>query len=166
LLEPEERLLSVLRWISRSIPHDNRWHPVFHRYLEQIAGRVDALGGNSSQVSASSSGDWKAGARCNAWSRLLAAVLGVLLASLGSLTGAALATVPPLLAVFLAAIAVAWLTKCHPKSSRWLRTLLAGIGLGAAILAILTLVGITAPQLIPVLCVLIVVAAVLYLLGR
>jgi len=43
LLEPEQRLLSVLRWISRSIPQDNRWRPVFDRYLEQIEGRVDAL---------------------------------------------------------------------------------------------------------------------------
>jgi hypothetical protein len=166
LLEPEQRLLSVLRWISRSIPHDNRWRPVFSRYLEQIAGRVDALGGDSSQVSASSSGDWKAGARCKTWGRLVAALLAVLLASLGSLTGAALAVVPPLLALFLVVMAVAWCKKCRPKTSGWLRTLLAGIGLGAALLAILTLVGITAPQLIPVLCALIVLAAVVYLLGR
>jgi hypothetical protein len=165
LLEPEQRLLSVLRWISRSIPRDNRWRPVFDRYLEQIAGRVDALGGDSRHLSASSSGDWKAGARCKSWGRFVAALLGVLLASFGSLTGAALAVVLPLVAVFLV-VAVAWFKKCHPKSSGWLRTLLAGIGLGAALLAILALVGITAPQLMPVLCVLIVLAAVGYLLGR
>jgi hypothetical protein len=166
LLEPEQRLLSVLRWISRSIPRDNRWHPVFSRYLEQIAGRVDALGGDSSQVSASSLGDWKAGARCKTWGRLVAILLGVLLALLGSLTGAALAVVPPLLALLLGMIAVAWFKKCHPASSAWLRIFLTGAGLGAAILAILTLVGITAPQLIPVLCALTILAAVVYLLGR
>ncbi len=69
LREPEERLLSVLRWISGSIPHGNRWHPVFRRYLEQTAGRVDALGGDSSQASPSSSGDWKARSRCKTWGR-------------------------------------------------------------------------------------------------
>jgi len=74
--------------------------------------------------------------------------------------------VPPLLAVFLVVVAVARFKKCHPKSSAWLRMFLAGAGLGAAVLAILTLVGITAPQLMPVLCVLIVLAAVLYLLSR
>ncbi len=46
LLEPEERLLSVLRWIGKAIPRHNRWAPVFERYLKQIAGRVSALGGD------------------------------------------------------------------------------------------------------------------------
>jgi len=53
----EERLLSVLRWIDRGIPHHNRWYPVFRRYLEQIAGRVSALGGDPSKILPSPSGD-------------------------------------------------------------------------------------------------------------
>jgi hypothetical protein len=57
LLGPEERLLSVLRWIDRGIPHHNRWYPVFRRYLEQIAGRVSALGGDPSKILPSPSGD-------------------------------------------------------------------------------------------------------------
>jgi hypothetical protein len=57
LLEPEERLLSVLRWIARSIPHGNRWRPVFERYLGQIAGRVTALGGDPGAIIASPTGD-------------------------------------------------------------------------------------------------------------
>ena len=53
---PEERLLSVLRWIARGIPHHNRWLPVFRRYLEQIAGRVSGLGGDPTQILPSPSG--------------------------------------------------------------------------------------------------------------
>jgi murein tripeptide amidase MpaA len=57
LLGPEGRLLSVLRWIAKGIPHHNRWYPVFHRYLEQTAGRVSALGGDPNKILPSPSGD-------------------------------------------------------------------------------------------------------------
>jgi hypothetical protein len=57
LLGPEERQLSVMRWIARAIPHHNRWHRVFLRYLEQIAGRVSALGGDPTKILPSPSGD-------------------------------------------------------------------------------------------------------------
>ena len=57
LLEPDERLLSVLRWIAQAIPTRNRWRPVFERYLKQIADRVTALGGDPSTIYPSSSGD-------------------------------------------------------------------------------------------------------------
>jgi hypothetical protein len=57
LLGPEARLLSVLRWIGKGIPHHSRWHPVFQRYLEQIAGRVSALGGDPGKILPSPSGD-------------------------------------------------------------------------------------------------------------
>jgi hypothetical protein len=57
LLLTEERDLSVLRWIAEAIPHHNRWHPVFHRYLSQIAGRVTAFGGNPTQILPSPTGE-------------------------------------------------------------------------------------------------------------
>ena len=57
LLGPEERLLSVLRWIAEGIPHHNRWYPVFRRYLEQIGGRVTGLGGDPGKILPSPSGD-------------------------------------------------------------------------------------------------------------
>ena len=154
LLEPEERLLSVLRWISKSIPHGNRWHPVFRRYLEQTAERVDALGGDSSQVSPSSSGDWRADSRCRTWGWVAAILLGGMLVSLGSLTGAALVVVPPGFALLFVLVGVVWFTKCHPRPSRLLQEFMAGVGLGAAILAILKLLGIAAPQLVPFLSIL------------
>ncbi|HLM86888.1 MAG TPA: M14 family metallopeptidase [Solirubrobacteraceae bacterium] len=60
ILPDEERLLSVSRFIFRSIPTTERWHPVWKRYVDQIARRVSALGGDPDQISASSSGEsWK-----------------------------------------------------------------------------------------------------------
>ncbi|KAI9771552.1 MAG: hypothetical protein M1839_002795 [Geoglossum umbratile] len=57
LLAPEERLLSVLLWIGQSIAEDSRWHLVFQRYLEQIAGRVQDMGGDPSQITADPNGN-------------------------------------------------------------------------------------------------------------
>ena len=58
LLDSEERLLSVLRWIEKSIPQDNRWFPVSQRHIEQVAGRVQAMGGDPKAIGPSSSGNW------------------------------------------------------------------------------------------------------------
>jgi hypothetical protein len=57
LLAPEERDLSVLRWIGEAIPPQSRWHLVFRRYLEQIAQRVKAFGGNPVGILPSPTGD-------------------------------------------------------------------------------------------------------------
>jgi murein tripeptide amidase MpaA len=57
LLVPEERLLSVMRWIFKGIPHHNRWHPVIRRYIEIIAGRVISLGGDPTQILPTPSGN-------------------------------------------------------------------------------------------------------------
>ncbi len=56
MLEPEERNLSVLRWIQQTIPNENRWFPVFERYVNVIADRVDALGGDSTKIRPSPDG--------------------------------------------------------------------------------------------------------------
>jgi hypothetical protein len=62
-LEPEERLLSVLRWILDAIPLHNRWHPVFVRYVDQISGRVRDMGGDPDTVPADPNGDWNGAIR-------------------------------------------------------------------------------------------------------
>ncbi len=58
LLAPEERYLSIMRWIGTSVAPDSRWYLVFQRYLEQLAGRVDAMGGDSGAVLPSPTGAW------------------------------------------------------------------------------------------------------------
>ena len=56
LLEPEEHLLAIMRWIDEGIPPSDRWSPVFDRYLAQIAARVQGFGGNPAQISPSPTG--------------------------------------------------------------------------------------------------------------
>jgi hypothetical protein len=50
LLAEEERNLAVFRYIAASIPLDDRWRPIFQRYLAQIAERVRAFGGDPDKV--------------------------------------------------------------------------------------------------------------------
>lgn len=58
LLAPEERLLSLLRWIQGAVRQDSRWFLVFNQYVDQIAGRVADLGGDPDRVHADPNGDW------------------------------------------------------------------------------------------------------------
>ena len=151
LLEPEERLLSVLRWIGESIPHSDRWYPVFHRYIEQTAIRVNDLGGNASHVGPSSSGDWKAAEKCKTLGRITSILMALFLAAIGALGGIPL--FPILLGILFIGAAAVWVSKCHPKLCRWLKVAMAGLGIGAAILAVLWFAGVTTtPQLVPILC--------------
>lgn len=57
MLEPEERLLAVLKWIDLSIPPTDRWSPVFTRYVQVVADRVKALGGDPDKIQPSPSGN-------------------------------------------------------------------------------------------------------------
>jgi hypothetical protein len=59
LLAPQERMLSVLRWIEQSIPVEDRWYLVFRRYVDQSAGRVRDMGGNPDLVKADPDGRWE-----------------------------------------------------------------------------------------------------------
>ena len=59
LLETEESRLSIMRWIGKSISRSDRWYAVFHRYLEQLAGRVQFMGGDPAIIAANSSGIWR-----------------------------------------------------------------------------------------------------------
>lgn len=44
------RDLAILKHIALSIPPDNRWYPVFQRYLGELGDRVRGLGGNPDTV--------------------------------------------------------------------------------------------------------------------
>jgi hypothetical protein len=56
LLVPEQRTLSLLRWIAPAIPTGSRWYPVFLRYLVYIAGRVEGFGGDPGAIKPSPTG--------------------------------------------------------------------------------------------------------------
>jgi len=53
LLHTAVRNLAVLRYIANAIPVADRWHPIFSRYIKQVAAKVDALGYDSNLVKAS-----------------------------------------------------------------------------------------------------------------
>lgn len=56
LLVPEENTLAILKWRLQSMAPTKRWYPVLERYIQYVAGRVDGLGGNASQIPPSLSG--------------------------------------------------------------------------------------------------------------
>lgn len=163
MLGPEERILSNLRWVQQSIPENNRWFPVFNRYVEQIANRVDALGGDSSQVEASPTGDWQKVRLCRTLAIICAVSLTIFIVALGIMTNWVTVAV---IAVFLAVIALTWVIQCQPNICSKLRVIVAGAGIGALILAILVLLGASSPQLVPVLCGAVALTAIASLIGR
>ena len=57
LLRREERLYAWLLFIYKAIAQKSRWHPVFRRYLDQIAGRVRGFGGDPGRIEPSPTGD-------------------------------------------------------------------------------------------------------------
>ena len=66
LLLSEERLLSWLLWIQKSIHVNNRWYPVLKRYIALIEGRVRGFGGDPGKILPSPIGDvpgWPTAAR-------------------------------------------------------------------------------------------------------
>ncbi len=44
LLSREVRNLAVLRYIAQAIPTNDRWYPIFVRYIDQVANKVRGLG--------------------------------------------------------------------------------------------------------------------------
>jgi hypothetical protein len=58
LLESEESLLSIMRWITQQKAPGDRWLPVLSRYVAQIAQRVRGFGGDPDIISPSPTGNW------------------------------------------------------------------------------------------------------------
>ena len=58
LLESEESLLSIMRWITQQKAPGDRWLPVLNRYVAQIAQRVQGFGGDPNKIWPSPTGNW------------------------------------------------------------------------------------------------------------
>jgi hypothetical protein len=56
MLAPEEDTLAIMRWRLHQMAPSNRWHPVLTRYIELVADRVTALGGDPSKIAPSPQG--------------------------------------------------------------------------------------------------------------
>ena len=50
------RQLSILRYIRQSVPPENRWSPIFMRWLDSLAAKVAGLGGDPTHVLPSPTG--------------------------------------------------------------------------------------------------------------
>jgi hypothetical protein len=149
MLVREERLLSNLRWIEKAIPADNRWFPVFGKYVQQIASRVDALGGDSKKVMPSPSGEWRrAYLQCRILGFTAALLIAALVIGIGTLTGyiMGIAVIP--IAALLTGVTRFWTKNCRPGICQLPRALITGAGIGAIVLALFILLGISAPQLV------------------
>ncbi|MFX1256417.1 MAG: protein-glutamine glutaminase family protein [Promethearchaeota archaeon] len=161
LLKAEENLLSNLRWIQRAIPSGNRWFSVFRKYVEQIATRVNGFGGDSSKVVASPSNNWRNKYRKCVFLAIVSVVLlGIIVVGIGILDGGMLVIVELPLFILLIGVYFYWNRYCKPEICRLLRSFIAGLGLGAIILIILVLVGISTLQLITTLVISIVITGI------
>src|SRR5574340_932322 len=166
ILAHQQRLLSNLRWIERAVPAADRWAPVFRRYVAQVAGRVDAMGGDSSRVAPSPDGQWQEAYRiCRTFNLIAGLLILALLLCLGLLSG------PVLYAAVVVIIAVqtwvvrTWTVKCRPTWCFRFRTLLVGSSLAAIMLAILGLIGISTPNLIRILLFSVVISVIIALVS-
>jgi hypothetical protein len=57
ILPHANRNLSVLKHIAKAIPIENRWYPVFQRYLEELEDRIRGFGGNPDEIAPLPTGD-------------------------------------------------------------------------------------------------------------
>jgi hypothetical protein len=78
-------------------------------------------------------------------------LLAMLVVVLGALSSGLLALVAIPLVLLLTCVGYFWLNRCQPSICRLQQTVIAGVGTGATILAILALLGLSAPQLVTIL---------------
>jgi Domain of unknown function (DUF1929) len=166
LLPVFARQLSVLRHIALAIPTDNRWHPVFGRYLGHLADKVRGLGGNPDTIAPSPDGDGKpqnptstgqGETSCNClmltwWLILSTALLFILPATVLSNTTAVLGIATVLFVIVLASIYLLR-AKCKECPCRWLSGLLTGSAIATGILGLAHLGGMGSAHLTNVLAV-------------
>jgi hypothetical protein len=160
MLAREERLLSNLRWIEKSIPAANRWHAAFSRYVQQKASRVDAFGGDSRKIMATPSGQWNKGyAQYRVVGVLAILLIAALLSVAGTVAGKMLLyTAVPILLVLAGVVRFLFLKSKPPLCELFLLPL-AGGGAAAIILAITMITGMRSTQLIAFLVASVLIAA-------
>jgi hypothetical protein len=157
LLPAEENTLAILKWRLASMAPANRWYPVLQRYIDQVSIRVSSFGGDPAAILPSPEGYTATPiTNCKSWSRSTALLLCALVVSLGSLTGSWLAILSASLAALTVIAEAVWVVRCRPGVCRWLRNVFTGGLLGALVLALLILFGISAPQAVAILCIVVI----------
>jgi len=141
----EVRKLSVLRHIARAIPVDDQWRGVFDRYVGQIGERVRGFGDDPDIVEPSADGDGSDPEITSRtrfqWFYSLLLMLAVVAAGFTSSVATAAAGLLLLVAV---AVLSAWRSRGQLTRCLWLIATIIGVGLGAAAVALLVLIGFAA----------------------
>jgi len=147
ILESEEQLLSMFRWIEKSIPAQDRWYPVMHRYVTQIADRVSGFGGNPNLIKPSPLGDGisTAGVWCHRIEWLVIIFLALWIALLGMALATPANLLIPLVGILLVALVVVWQLRCKPDLCTNIWVLLLGTAGGAGLLGLGILGGLSGP---------------------
>ncbi len=162
LLPAEERLLSWLMWIAQSIPIENRWYPIFNRYLDQVRGRVKGFGGNPDDIAPSPDGKGRTSSSlCRALKLLFSFLLALLILGFAltpTLTAAAAVVVAVLIVL---AVGFYWFWRCKPSLCDLLGALILGLGAAALVLGVLILLGLGSPGWLLLLALLAVINGVL-----
>ena len=56
ILPVDENLLAILKWRLGLVGPGNRWYPILLRYIRDLSGRINGMGGNASQIPPSADG--------------------------------------------------------------------------------------------------------------
>jgi Dipeptide/tripeptide permease len=152
----EERLLSVLKNIGKSIRLTSRWHPVFQRYLAGTGEKVRGLGGSPEQIEPSATGE---PGRATGRRRMRCFVLSLLVVLMAALFVVATATIAEPggrwafagASAGLAAVLVAWACICRMNSCGRLGILAVGTAVGSATIGGLWLLGALTAAALPAL---------------
>ena len=144
LLRPEISKLSVLRHIQRGLEPEDPWRAVFTRYLDLVARRVNGFGGNADRVEPSPAGTGvdEAALPCRRRARVFAGLLALLVVMF------ALHPLPGYLGEILvglgfAAAAANWRVRCAPSRCAVTAAVISGLAVGAGVVGILWLLGVT-----------------------
>jgi hypothetical protein len=162
LVDAAQRDLAILREIGATIPPGDRWYPVFQQYLKQLGDRVCGLGGDPDLIPPPRRDKF-----CCYLAWLVALALALFVIAFGFSGG----TLGALLGVFFGLIFLivvfVWQYRCRPGFCHSLSPFLVGLGLGAGILGLTTLLGLTTgPTTILLAILAIVMAALLGLASR
>ncbi len=154
-----KRNLSVLKHIALAIPQNNRWYPVFQRYLQELGDRVRALGANPDDIAPSPTGSGRPerrpplaiGKSCCVvgWATSLVLALALVLAGFSTSSGM-LALVSAAAIVSLAILIGCWAAKCRGRNRcALLDYLTLGSSAALAPLGVAALAGVAAKFLVP-----------------
>lgn len=159
LVADAERDLAVLREIGATIPTTDRWYPVFAQYLKQLGDQVRGFGGDPDHLQPGRTPKF-----CCYLAWLAAFFLALFVITLGFVSGVA-ATLSVVCGLGLLVAVFVWQYRCRPGLCASLSPFLVGLVVGAAIIGLMMLSGLTTTSTATLLGALAIVTAVVTLIA-